>query len=50
MGKEGEGFSQGTCIKDPWIWTTGWELTVGGVSGSRVSNRGKIGTIVIEKQ
>ena len=28
-GKEGEESSQGTCINDPWTWTTGWGLTVG---------------------
>ena len=29
-GKEGEGTSQGTCIKDPWAWTMGWRLGEGG--------------------
>ena len=29
MGKEREGTSQGTCMKDPWPWTIGWGLTVG---------------------
>ena len=28
-GTEGKGSSQGTCIKDPWKWTTGWGLTEG---------------------
>ena len=27
--EEGEGTSQGTCINDPWMCTTGWGLTVG---------------------
>ena len=26
--KEGEGISQGTCMKDPWMWTMGWGLTM----------------------
>ena len=37
-GKEGES-SQGTCIKDPWLWTTGWGLPEGlrvGVAGNRI--------------
>ena len=28
-GKEGEGSSQGACIKDPWTWTMGCGLTIG---------------------
>ena len=48
-GKRG-GSRQGTCRKDPWTWTTGWGLTVaGGLSKSRESNRGKIGTTVVEQ-
>ena len=31
--KEGEGSSQGTCMKDPWTWTTGWGLIVGAGMG-----------------
>ena len=27
--KEVEVTSQGTCMNDPWTWTTGWGLTVG---------------------
>ena len=35
-----EGFSQGTDIKDPWAWTTGWGLTVGvGVGQAGENNR-----------
>ena len=30
---EGKGSSQGTCIKDPWTWTAGRGLNVGGGSG-----------------
>ena len=49
--KEGEGSSQGTCMKDPWQWATGWGLTGGvGVGGAGESNTGKIGTTVIEQQ
>ena len=29
MGEEGEGSSQGTCIKDPWTRTMGGGLNVG---------------------
>ena len=45
-GKEGEGSSQGTCINDPWKWTTGWGFTGEGMGQWRVM--GKIGTTVIE--
>ena len=46
-GKEGEGSSQGTCMNDPW--RTGCRVTVGvGGVGQGKSNRGKIGTAVIE--
>ena len=48
-GSEGEGSSQGTCIKDPWTWTAGWGLTEGGGRDS-IEQRGKIGTTVIEQQ
>ena len=30
MGKEGDGSSQGTCIKDPWTKTMGWGRIEGG--------------------
>ena len=26
--KEGEGTSQGACMKDPWTWTMAWGLTI----------------------
>ena len=36
MGKEVGEASEGTCVEDPWAWTTGWGLNVGvGVSGGR---------------
>ena len=47
-GKKGKG--QGTCMKDPWTWTTGWGWTVGaGVGRNGGGQRGKIGTTVIEQ-
>ena len=49
-GKEGEGPSQGTDMNDPWTWTTGWGLTVGGGSAGQGKQGGKIGTTVIEQQ
>ena len=51
-GKEGEGSSQGTCIKDPWTRTMqGWGLTVGVASyGVGDSNGEKGGTTVTEPQ
>ena len=51
--KTGEGASQGTGTKDPWIWTTGWGLTAGGSRGRRRSmgeQQGKTGTTVIKEQ
>ena len=40
--KRREGTSQGTCMNDPWTWTTGCGLTVGGGSGlGRGGQRGK---------
>ena len=48
---ERRGRVKGACIKDTWMWTTGWELTVRvGVGRSGESNRGKTGTTVIEQQ
>ena len=47
--KEGEVSIQGTCIKDPWAWTTGKGLTVGtGLEGPGLWRA--IGTTVIEQQ
>ena len=45
MGKEGEGSSLGTCIKDPWTRTTGGgRLNVGsGVGRAEESNGEKNG-------
>ena len=50
-GKRRKGH-EGTHIKDPWYWTTGWGLTKGAGVGARVreSNVGKIVTTVIEQQ
>ena len=31
--KAGEGTSQGTCMNDPWTWTTVWKLTMGAGGG-----------------
>ena len=45
-GKKAKGH-QGTCIRDPWTKPTGWGLTGG--AGLGESNRGKIGTTVIEQ-
>ena len=43
-GKEEEGSSQGTCIKDPWTRTMrGGGLTVGGGGKDRGEQWGKIG-------
>ena len=50
-GEKGEGSSQGSCIKDPWSWTTWWGLIVGarcGVTIAGENNVGKIGTIITE--
>ena len=50
MGKDGERSSQGTCLKDPWYWTTGLGLTEGMEGGQgRESHVGKTGTTVIEQ-
>ena len=38
-GKKGEGSSQGTCMDDPWTWTTGQGLTVG--TGGWVGGAGR---------
>ena len=35
-------------MNDPWTWTTGWGLTVGGGEQGRAA--GEIGTTVIEQQ
>ena len=41
QGKEGEGSSEGACIKDPWTWTTGggrgWNM-----GGERWVEQGKV--------
>ena len=52
QGKEYEGSSQVTCIKDPWTWTTGWRLTVGvgRWAGWGRTMGGKIGTTITEQQ
>ena len=50
-GKEGEGSSQGTFVKDPWTKTTGAGLNVGGEVGrAEENNGGKMGTIVTENK
>ena len=54
LGKEGEGSSQGTCIKDSWTKTTRvgvlTESGSWGMSRAGESNGGKMGTTVIEQQ
>ena len=40
--KEGEGASQGTCIKDPWAWTAGWGSTVGAGGGGKGDQWGEM--------
>ena len=51
-GKEGEGSSQGTCMKGPWTKPTGWGNIEcgrwGWVGQGRVM--GEMGTTVIEQQ
>ena len=49
-GKEGEGSSQGSCIKDPWTKTRRSSIEYGrwGVGRARKNNEGKMGTTVIE--
>ena len=49
--KEVEVTSQGTCMNDPWTWTTGWGLTVGvGMGREEESKGGKNRDNVIEQQ
>ena len=45
VGKEGEGASQGTCMRDLWAWSMGWGLTVGvrGWEGQARAMEGKVG-------
>ena len=45
-----EGTRQGTCMNDPQIWTTVWELTVGAgwVGWAEEVKMEKVGTTVIE--
>ena len=51
MGKEGEGSSQGTCMKDPWTRMAGGRIECWGrVGRAGESNGGKMGTTVIEQQ
>ena len=40
--KDGEGFSQRTCMNDSWIWTTERGLTVGERVGLHGVGKGKI--------
>ena len=39
--KDGEGFSQRTCMHDPWTWTTVWGLTVGMGAGWLEGEKGR---------
>ena len=39
-----DGANQGTWIKDPWAWTMGWGLTVGG-KWVRAEQRGEMGQL-----
>ena len=41
---------KGLVINDPWAWTTGWGLTVGGGRRGMGEQWGKIETTVIEQQ
>ena len=53
MGKEGEGSSQGTCIKGPWTRTTGWgriECGRGGWVGQGRAMEGGMGATVFEQR
>ena len=44
--KRREGTSQGTCMNDPWTWTTGCGLTVGvGGWAGRISTGEKLGQL-----
>ena len=44
--KEGEGSSQGTCIKDPWTWTRmGIDRGSGGWVGQGRAMGGKLGQL-----
>ena len=51
MGKEGEGSSQGTCVKDPWTKTMRGKIESGSCEVGRAgeSNVRKMRTTVIEQ-